>query len=286
MSGTSGDGRNADQIAFWNESGGARWAKHQETLDVVLAPLAEGLLARAAVRPGERVVDIGCGCGATTLLLARAVGPAGHVLGIDVSVPMLARAAERLPKDGPVELVQADATTHAFPRASFDLLVSRLGVMFFAEPARAFANLRAALKPSGRLRFVAFRAARENPWMMVPLQAAYEHVPRLPQLGPEEPGPFAFASEARVRGILGAAGFAEIELEPYDLALDIAAGRGLDTAVATALEIGATSRAVAGQPPETRRAVAQSIRAALEPYQRGSTVPLSAAVWFASAANA
>ena len=202
------------------------------------------------------------------------------------SVPMLARAAERLPKDGPVELVQADATTHAFPRASFDLLVSRLGVMFFAEPARAFANLRAALKPDGRLRFVAFRAARENPWMMVPLQAAYEHVPRLPQLGPEEPGPFAFASEARVRGILGAAGFAEIELEPYDLALDIAAGRGLDTAVATALEIGATSRAVAGQPPETRRAVAQSIRAALEPYQRGSTVPLSAAVWFASAANA
>ncbi|MFI5022412.1 MAG: class I SAM-dependent methyltransferase [Alphaproteobacteria bacterium] len=285
MSGTSGDARNADQIAFWNESGGARWAKHQETLDVVLAPLAEGLLARAAVKPGERVVDIGCGCGATTLLLARAVGPAGHVLGIDVSVPMLARAAGRLPKDGPVELVRADATTYGFPRASFDLLCSRLGVMFFAEPARAFANLRSALKPSGRLRFVAFRAARENPWMMVPLHAAYEHVPRLPQLGPEEPGPFAFASEARVRGILGAAGFAQIELEPYDLELDIAAGRGLEAAVAAALEIGATSRAIAGQPPEIRHAVAQSIRAALEPCQRGSAVPLPAAVWFASAAK-
>ena len=285
MSGTSDDARNADQIAFWNESGGARWAKHQETLDVVLAPLAEGLLARAAVRPGERVVDIGCGCGATTLLLARAVGPAGHVLGIDVSVPMLARAAERLPKGGPVELVCADATTHRFARASFDLLCSRLGVMFFAEPARAFANLRTALKPGGRLRFVAFRAARENPWMMLPLHAAYEHVPRLPQLGPEEPGPFAFASEARVRGILGEAGFAEVELEPYDLELDIAAGRGLDAAVAMALEIGATSRAVAGQPPEIRQAVARSIGAAVEPYVRGGAVPLPAAVWFARAAS-
>jgi SAM-dependent methyltransferase len=286
MSSGSGDARNADQIAFWNESGGARWAKHQETLDVVLAPLAEGLLARATVKPGERVVDIGCGCGATTLLLARRVGPAGHVLGIDVSVPMLARAAERLPKEAPVELVRADATTYAFPRANFDLLCSRLGVMFFAEPARAFANLRSALKPSGRLRFVAFRAARENPWMMVPLHAAYEHVQRLPELGPEEPGPFAFASEVLVRGILGAAGFAQIGLEPYDLELDIAAGHGLDAAVAMALEIGATSRAIAGRPPEVRRLVGESIRAALEPYARGRTVPLPAAVWFVSAASA
>jgi SAM-dependent methyltransferase len=285
MSSMSGDERNADQITFWNETGGPHWVKHQETMDVVLAPLAEGLLARAAVTPGERVVDIGCGCGGTTLLLADAVGAAGHVLGIDVSVPMLARAAERLPKAAPVELVRADATTFAFPRASFDLLCSRLGVMFFAEPARAFANLRTSLKPGGRLRFVAFRAAKENPWMMTPLQAAYAHVPRLPDLGPEAPGPFAFASEARVRGILGEAGFGEIALEPYDLELDIAAGRGLDAAVATSLEIGATSRAIAGQPPEIRRAVAQSIRAALEPYQRGGAVPLPAAVWFASAAS-
>ena len=286
MSSTSGDARNADQIAYWNAAGGAHWVRHQEAWDLVLAPLAEALLARSAVRPGERVVDIGCGCGATTLLLARLVGPAGHVLGIDVSAPMLARAAERLPKGAPVELVRADATTHGFPRASFDLLFSRFGVMFFAEPARAFANLRRTLKPGGRLRFAAFRPAKENPWMMIPLRAAYEHVQRLPELGPEDPGAFSLAGEARVRRILGEAGFAQIGLEPYDLELDIAAGRGLDAAVVSALEVGATSRAVDGRPPEVRRLVGESIRAALEPYARGRTVPLPAAVWFVSAASA
>jgi len=286
MSGLVGDERNADQIAYWNEAAGARWAKHQETLDVLLAPLAEAALARAEVRPGERVVDIGCGCGATLLLLAERVGREGKVLGIDISAPMLARAAERLAKGAPVELVRADATIHRFPRAGFDLLFSRLGVMFFAEPARAFANLRTALRPGGRLHFVAFRTARENPWMMVPLHAAYEHVPRLPPSDPDDPGPFAFGSEARVRRILGEAGFEEIALAPYDLELDLATGKGLDAAVEAALEVGVTNRAVAGQPPELRRAATASIRAALLPYERGSTVPLPAAAWLVSAASA
>jgi len=285
MSEIEADARNADQIAFWNGAGGRHWVDRQESQDVVLAPISAAVLARAAAQPGERVVDIGCGCGGTTIELGRRVAPGGRVLGLDVSAPMLARAAERLPPGLPVEFVQADATTHPFAAGSFDLLFSRFGVMFFAEPARSFANLRRALRAGGRLTFVCWRAPRDNPWMMLPLHAAYEHVPPLPKLGPEDPGPFSFADPERVTRILASAGFQEIALEPFDLALDIASGRGLDAAVAAALEIGATARAIEGQPPPVLASVAQSIRKTLAPHQQGGAVPLAAAVWLVTATS-
>jgi SAM-dependent methyltransferase len=285
MSISSADERNADQIAFWNGLAGRQWVDRQEAQDVVLAPILAAALDRAAVRPGERVVDIGCGCGASTIALARLVGAGGRVLGVDISAPMLARAAERLPPGASVELVQADATTHPFPAGTFDLLFSRFGVMFFAEPERSFANLRRALRPGGRLAFACWRAPRENPWLMLPLQGAYEHVPPLPKLGPEDPGPFSFADADRVRRVLGAAGFASPALEPFDLELDIAAGGGLEAAVRTALEIGPTSRAIAEQPPAVQEKVAGSIRKLLAPLQRGAAVPLGAAIWLVTAAN-
>lgn len=286
MTSINADERNADQIAYWNGPGGERWAKRQEAQDVVLAPVAAVALARAAARPGERVVDIGCGSGTTTLELARLVAPGGRVLGVDVSGPMLTRAAERLTPGLPVEFVQADATAYAFAPASFDLLFSRFGVMFFAEPARSFANLRRALRPGGRLLFACWRAPRENPWLMLSLQGAYEHVPPLPKLGPEDPGPFSFADPERVERILGQAGFASVELEPIDLVLDIANGGGLDAAVQAALEIGPTSRAIAGQPPAVVAAVAQSVRKLLAPHLRGRAVPLAAAIWLVTAVSA
>jgi ubiquinone/menaquinone biosynthesis C-methylase UbiE len=279
------DERNAEQIEFWNGPGGRHWIKMQEMWDIVLGPVAMATLERAAVRPGEWVVDIGCGCGGTTIELGQAVGRTGHVLGLDISAPMLARAAERLPAGMPIELLQADATTHPLPSGRFDLLFSRFGVMFFAEPARAFANLRRGLKPKGRLAFCCFRDSKDNPWMLLPLKAAYEHVPPLPKLGPEDPGPFSFASEERVRRILTEAGFANIRMEPVDLAFDVAAGRGLEAAVTGTLEIGATSRAIEGQPPAVREAVASSVRKVLAPYQRDHSVPLPAAIWIVTAAN-
>ena len=285
MNANAADARNTDQIAFWNGSGGKRWVDRQEPWDVVLAPVTALALERAAVRPKERVVDIGCGCGATAIALGERVGKEGRVLGVDVSAPMLARARERLPRDLPIELVEADATTYPFPAGAFDLLFSRFGVMFFAEPARSFANLRRALRPGGRLAFVCFRAPQDNPWMMLPLNAAYQHVPPLPKLGPDDPGPFSFASEARLRRILDAAGFRSVEMTARDLELDVAAGGGLDLAVANALEIGATSRAIEGQPPAIRSAVAQAVREKLASYQRGSRVPLTAGVWLVSAAS-
>jgi SAM-dependent methyltransferase len=204
-------------------------------------------------------------------------------MGIDISAPMLARAREVTPAGAPVEFVLADATIHSFAPENFDLLASRFGVMFFADPALSFANMRKAMRRSGRLAFACWREPRQNPFFMTPLQAVYQHVPKMPQVGPEDPGPFSFASEARVHRILSAAGFSEIAMEPCDLALDVAVGGGLDAAVRGALEIGPAARALADQPPDVIAAATQSIREALTPYVKGQTVPLDGAIWIVTA---
>ncbi len=183
----------------------------------------------------------------------------------------------------PIDFVLADATVYPFDPASCDLLISRFGVMFFAEPARSFANMRKALRRSGRLVFACWRDPRENPFFMAPLQAVYKHAPKLPQLGPEDPGPFSFASETRVRRILGEAGFDGVALEPSDLSLDIAAGRGIEAAITGALEIGPAARALAEQPPDVVAAAKNSIREALAPFARGQEVPLAASIWIVTA---
>jgi SAM-dependent methyltransferase len=229
------------------------------------------------------VIDVGCGSGATTIAFAQKVGPSGHALGVDVSGPMLERARQSAPKDAAIDFVLADATIYPFEPASFDLLASRFGVMFFADPAQSFANMRKALRPSGRLAFACWREPRENPWMMTPLQAVYKHVAKLPQQGPEDPGPFSFASEERVHRILGEAGFAGIAMEPCPLSLDIAIGGGLDAAVQSAIGIGPANRALEGAPAEIRAAAANSIGEVLAPLLQGNAVPLSAAIWIVTA---
>jgi ubiquinone/menaquinone biosynthesis C-methylase UbiE len=279
----TGHDLNADQIAYWNGPGGQHWTDRQQMQDVLLAPVCDILIDRAQPKAGERIADVGCGCGATTLAFAQKVGPSGHVFGIDISAPMLARARQIAPAEMPVGFVLADATVYPFDPASFDLMVSRFGVMFVAQPAVSLANMRRALRPSGRLTFACWREPRDNPWLMLPLQAAYHHVPKLPQLGPEDPGPFAFASEQRVQRILSEAGFFGIEMERRDLSLDVAIGRGLDTALETALEIGPASRALEGQPPDLRAAAAKSIREALAPFAKGQAVPLPASIWIVTA---
>ena len=278
-----GDDRNADQIAYWNGSGGARWTERQASQDILLAPVSEILINRAGAKPGNRIVDVGCGCGATSIALAQRVAPQGFVLGIDVSAPMLARARQLAPKHLPLEFVLSDATVYPFDPQKFDLLVSRFGVMFFAEPAVSFANLRRALHPQGHVAFVCWREPKHNPWMMMPLQAVYRHVARLPEVGPEDPGPFAFALEERVRRILSQAGFSRIGLEPHDLLLDVGIGHGLDRAVEGALQIGPASRALQDSPPKVREAARDSIREALSPFVRGQAVPLPASIWIVTA---
>jgi len=273
----------AYQMAYLYGPGGQRWSDRQAAQDVLLGPVSDVLIKRSGAKSGDRILDVGCGCGNLSIALAGQVAPTGTVLGIDISAPMLTRARELAPPGLPVQFVLADATVHAFEPGSFDLLVSRFGVMFFADPAESFANLRRALKPAGRVVFACWREPRDTQWMMAPLQGVYRHVPTLPPQAPADPGPFAFASESRVTRILTEAGFKDIALEPCALSLDIATGKGLEAAVQSALEIGPASRALEGHPPDVREAARQSVREILAPYQRGETVALPGAIWLVTA---
>lgn len=274
---------NAEQIAYWNGPAGRRWSERQVAQDRLFAAVTEQILARAAARPGERVIDLGCGAGALSVALASQVLPGGQVLGIDVSAPLLEVARRRTDPALPVEYQLADASVHSFAAHAADLLVSRFGSMFFADPPAAFRNLHGALRRDGRLVLACWREPRRNPFFLVPLQAACEHVPRLPEIGPEEPGPFAFAQEARVRQILASAGFGDLRFESLDLELDIAGGAGLDAAVESALAIGPASRALEGQPDALRAAATARIRAVLAARLRDGTVPLAGSIWLISA---
>ena len=280
-----GDEANAAQIEYWNGQAGQRWQDRQRAHDQLLAPVADLLLGRAAVRTGEMVLDIGCGCGATSLALAQRVAPTGHVLGVEVSALLLERARQRVTAGMPVSFVRADATVFPFELGRADLLCSRFGVMFFADPVRSFLNMRTGLRSGGRLAFACWREPRENPWLLLPLQEAYRHVPRLPEVGPEEPGPFSFADPMRVREILGRAGFVTIKFESIDLSFDLAGGHGLDAALDTALNMGPASRALDGLSVQLRMAAAESIKAALERYLMGGEVRLQGALWLVTAIN-
>jgi len=252
---------NAAQAEYWTSVAGPKWTDRQEHQDQVLRPVSDRLIAAANPRPGERVIDVGCGCGATTIDFAQRITPGGEVLGLDLSGPMLARARERA-AGLPARFVLADATVYDFGPEGADLAASRFGVMFFADPARSFANLRKGLKARGRLAFACWRAAKQNPFFVVPLREALKHAPPLPETDPEAPGPFALADPARVQRILSQAGFADIAVKPDDLELDIAAGRGLDTA-----------------------AVEADIRKALAGHARADSVPLGGAIWIVTATN-
>jgi ubiquinone/menaquinone biosynthesis C-methylase UbiE len=286
MSQTHMHDKNADQIAYWNGPGGQNWIARQATQDILLQPISEILHRAADAAKGERVIDIGCGCGGTTFELAWRVGSEGRVTGLDISAPMLNYAREHAPRDLKVDFVQADATVYPFQAAAADLLFSRFGVMFFADPATSFTNMRKAIEPGGRVVFACWREPRANGWMMLPLQAVYQHVPKMPQLGPEDPGPFSFASEERVRRILSAAGFSGIKMTPHDLAMDIALGRGLDGAATAAIAFGPASRALDGQPDSVRAAATQSVREALAKFENDGKVPLPASIWIVSAKSA
>jgi SAM-dependent methyltransferase len=281
-----GPAPNDDQVRYWNEVAGPRWVRFQERLDRELAELGALAMERGGVAAGESVLDVGCGCGGTTLELARRVGPRGRALGVDVSRPMLERARARAGGVANVSFLEADAQSAAFEAAPFDLVFSRFGVMFFSDPAAAFANLRRALRPGGRLSFVCWQRLADNPWVAVPLGALATQLPLPPPPPPGAPGPFAFADAERVAGLLGAAGFAGVVRDDVRETLRLGGG-DLDAAVDFALEIGPASAALreADAGPELRARVAAAVRDALAPFAAGGAVRLPSAAWRFGARN-
>jgi len=277
---------NAAQAEQWNSGqDAAHWISNQARYDRMNEPFTALILEAAAPRPGSRVLDIGCGCGGTTLAAARLIAP-GQAVGVDLSAPMLARAQARAEAEGLGNAVfeQGDAQVHSLGPDRFDVVISRFGVMFFADPAAAFANIRSATRPGGRLVFACWQPLAANQWLLVPRAALLEHLPPPADLGSGDgPGMFAFADPDRVAGILTAAGWRDIEMTSEHVPILYAGGGSVEDAVAF-MRTGSTGRMMlAGADAATADHALESVRTALAPYADAEGVHLGAAVWLVRA---
>jgi SAM-dependent methyltransferase len=278
---TANASANEAQVEYWNTRGGGTWVKFQEALDRQIEPL--GLAAMNTLKPekGEHILDIGCGCGQSSVDLASRVGGAGSVLGVDISKPMLEVARQRpLPaKDLHVTFELRDAQSDDLGRERFDAAFSRFGVMFFSDSVAAFANIRRSLKPTGRLAFVCWRALKQNPWMQAPLEAALPLLPPMAPPDPTAPGPFAFADAGRVESILAAAGFSSVKVSAFDTPIG---GGDLEQTLELALKVGPLGAALR-ENPDRADAVGGVVRELLSKYATPNGVLMPAAVWIVSA---
>jgi SAM-dependent methyltransferase len=274
---------NDDQVAHWNAAAGESWAALSDRLDRMVGPLGEIAMDALALDGGGHVVDIGCGCGQTTLELAHRLGESGEVLGIDVSVPMLDVAKARAERAGlaNVRFLESDAQTHPFEAGAVNAAFSRFGVMFFSDPVAAFANIHNALSSRGRLAFVCWRAMDENPLMTIPMRAALLHVPEPPATLADlfAPGPFAFADRDRLFGILASAGLRDIEITPHDQPLTTG---DVEQTIEISMRIGPLGRLLRERPDLVSR-VAPAVREAVDPHRTESGVFFDSATWIVTA---
>ena len=269
---------NAAQAEFWSSAPGRKWATHQARLDLLFGNVRDLLIGRAAARPGERVLDIGCGTGDTTLAFAGRVAPAGSVLGVDISAPLLEIGRSRAAGRAGVEFRCDDAQTAGFAPGGADLVASRFGVMFFADPVAAFANLRGALRPGGRLALVCWAAADRNPWTAITRDAGVARLGPAPVEPPGTAGQFGFAEIGRVLGILGAAGFHDPRGE--EVAVDLVVAGDAAAAADSATSIGPMARIMAAHDgtEADRVAIAAAVAGGFEAFVRGGEVRVPARV--------
>ncbi|WP_257450187.1 class I SAM-dependent methyltransferase [Archangium lipolyticum] len=268
------------QTTLWNGPAGRAWVEAQELLDQMFKPLEDLLVEAVFAGSGSRVLDVGCGTGSTTLAVARLLGAKGHCSGIDISEPMITAAQARAEREGtPASFIRANAQNHAFEPASFDMIISRFGVMFFDDSVRAFANLRRAAKDDAELRFVAWRSPSENPFMTTAERAAAPLLPNLPARKPDAPGQFAFADQRRVYRILEESGWAGIDIRPIDVACTLPEKE----LVRYLTRLGPLGLILHEADDRTRTRVIETVRAAFEPYVHGAEVRFTAACWMVGA---
>lgn len=268
------------QAALWNGHAGRAWVDTQAALDQMFQPLEDRLVEAVNAHGAQHVLDVGCGTGSTTLAVTRRLGANGDCLGIDISAPMLQTARERAQREAtPASFVRGDAQTYTFEPASFDMIVSRLGVMFFDDPVAAFTNLRLAAREGAALWFIAWRGPADNPFMTTAERTAAPLLPNLPPRKPGAAGQFAFADRERVTCTLAASGWTDIDIQPADFECALPE-REL---VPYLSRLGPVGLALQDVDTPTRTRVVDVMRAAFEPYVHGPEVRFTAACWIAHA---
>jgi SAM-dependent methyltransferase len=256
-------------------------AADPDAADQVMAPVADALLGAAGLGPGEAVLDLGCGCGATTLTAARAVGLKGSVCGIDVTEAMLDIARRRIEQDQikNVTLVHGDAQTYSFPR-SFDVAISRFGTMFFTDPAAAFRNIASVLRPGGRLCLATWQPLEVNEWLAVPGASLLRWI-MLPDFTDDGPGMFAQSDPDIVTATLERAGYTSIRVDPVTVRLRL--GAGSEEAMERLTDTGVGRAALDAVPEAQRPEATAAVQAALADYADAEGVRLRAAIWITTA---
>jgi SAM-dependent methyltransferase len=265
-----------DQAKLWNGSAGCAWVEAQALLDGILQPFEDLLIEAVSASGAHSVLDIGCGTGSTTRGIAKLLGASGNCVGVDISEQMIATARTLAEQQRvPAKFICADAQTHSFEPASCDMIMSRFGVMFFADPVRAFANLRNAASKEATLCFVAWRSPAENRFMTTAERAAASLLPNLPARRADAPGQFGFADARRVQSILAASGWTNIDIQPIDVACTLPENE----LSRYGARLGPVGIALREADPRTRDQVVAVVRKAFEPYVHGDEVRFTACCW-------
>jgi len=272
---------NVEQAQAWDGAEGTQWTLHEERYDRATAAHASHLLEAAAIRPDDRVLDIGCGCGATSRRAAE-LAARGHALGVDLSEQMLTRARQRAADQGlgNVTFLKADAQTHPFDPAVFDVVISKYGAMFFADPIAGFTNISRAVRPGGRLALLAWQELGANAWV-TQIRAALAAGRDLPQPPPNAPGPFGLADPGHVRQILDKAGWTDVQLT--EITEPVRLGNDPDDAFAFVSQMGITLGLLDGLDGTTRDLALQRLRATLREAMSDIGVALPSQSWLITA---
>ena len=276
---------NADQAASWDGRRGEHWVRYADRYDALAQRLTPHLTDAAAVGASDRVLDVGCGCGLTSRIAARAAHE-GSVLGVDLSAAMLREAERRARAEGlgNVRYERADVQVHPFAPAAVDLAISRFGVMFFEGPDAAFSNIASAIRPSGRFTFLCWQGIDRNEWVTVPVSAVLAHVPR-PDPTPEgAPGVFSLAEPERIRRLLTAADFEDLQVN--EIAEPVYLGADAADAIEFWQGTGTARLFLDGVDPETERRAVEAARNALRTHEGPEGIWLGSAAWLVSATRA
>jgi SAM-dependent methyltransferase len=278
-----GGSLNIAQREYWDTEGPAQYRAFADVNEALLSPFGQAMIDAAELQPGEHVLDVGCGHGASTLEAAERVAPSGTLVGIDISAAMLEPARRRVAEAGldNVEFVVADAQVHRFPAESFDVAVSRFGLMFFEDPDAAFTNIARALRPHGRLVFTCPREPQDSQWIALAFGAAIAVLGRAPHPGPGGPGTFALADGDRLDQLLNRAGFREVVRK--SVTRPVRLGRTPDDAVTFVLSLRESKQLFSGASEPTLEAAASALRAAFSPYAGPRGVVTDASAWLVTA---
>ena len=269
---------NQAQRDYWQTR--LAWVDRQEQMDLQLGVFGLAAMEALGDISGMNVLDVGCGCGQTTLQIKERVGN-GSVVGVDISEKLLEVARRR--GEGAIEFVEADAQLHA-PQGPYDVIFSRFGVMFFADPAVAFRNLRASTSDLAKLSMVCWQGPEQNPWMTVPNRAAMTLVD-LPPRSPDAPDPFSFANSDWVAEMLEDAGWTNVDVRDFRTEVKIGGGVNSRLAALHAYEFSPVKAVVDSDPDIGSDSVVDLMEAALTPHQEDGIVQLPGAAWVFTADN-